>query len=133
MRFFSSAARRPESSDARAAPGSDIPGEEVLDRLADTRVVAPEVEHAVAGRQVEVRRSLEVREMRPARPHVAAVEADGLQDLGESRVDVRLVQVLVAPLPLGNQRLDVEMLCLVGQVPSGRVAERGQIRERPSL
>ena len=91
------------SSSSASSAGSDVDAEldrsgplelERLDeRLADTRVVAADVEHAEAAEQVEIAVAVVVPEVRALRAGPAAVEADRPQQLHELRVDRLRVQV----------------------------------------
>ncbi len=75
---------------------------------ATTRVVAPDVEDAVAAEEIEVGVAVVVVEIGTLRPDVHPVKADGALDLNERRVEVLAVQFVVLAHAGGHERFEVE-------------------------
>lgn len=86
----------------------DVGLHEIDQRLADRRVVAAGVEHAVARQHVEVAAPIRIPEVWPLPLHVRAVEPDDPHRTRELAVDVLLVEGGGLPGVRGNQCADVD-------------------------
>ena len=97
---------------------------ELAESLTHHRMIASDVEDAVAGEHVQVALAGAVEEVRALRAHVDPVEPDRLEDPGELRVDMIRVELEVLPLTLTDQVYDVEGHALTSRVVGSRSSGR---------
>ena len=82
--------------------------EHVADRLLHHRMIAPDVENAVAAQKIEVGGVIHVVEIRALGPRIDLVETDHALRRDERAVDVPLVQLVILAQPRGDDFFQVK-------------------------